>query len=294
MTQPGDTQGDTPDNVPDITVDTDNVPATTVDTDNVPATTVDTDNVPATAGDAPVVPAGRPVVFIHGLWLHASSWDPWVDLFREAGYTPTAPGWPGDSDTVEETRRDPSKVANKGIDDVVDHYAQIIEGLGAKPIVIGHSFGGLMVQRLLGQDLAAAGVAIDPAPIKGVLALPLSALKVASVALRKPANRREAVALTAEDFRYGFGNALTEQESNDLYERWNIPSPGKPLFEAALANLTPHSPAKVNTGNRKLYHKSPAVTDFRDFEDRGHSLTIDHGWREVADTVLDWLKQRGV
>jgi pimeloyl-ACP methyl ester carboxylesterase len=202
---------------------------------------------------------------------------------------------------------------------VVDHYAQIIEGLGAKPIVIGHSFGGLITQRLLGQDLAAAGVAIDPAPIKGVLYLPPSALKVSSVALRRPANRREAVALTAEQFRYGFGNVLPEQESNDLYERWAIPSPGKPLFEAALANFTPHSPAKVNTGNRdrgpllitagghdhtvpaaistatrRLYHKSPAVTDFRDFADRGHSLTIDHGWREVADYVLNWLKQRGV
>jgi non-heme chloroperoxidase len=276
-------------------------------------------NAPATTGDTSPAPAGRPVVFVHGLWLHATSWDPWVDLFRQAGYAPTAPGWPGDSDTVEETRRDPSRVAGKGIDDVVDHYAQIIEGLGTKPIVIGHSFGGLIVQRLLGQDLAAAAVAIEPAPIKGVLYLPPSALKVAGIALRKPANRHEAVALTAEQFRYGFGNALPAQESADLYERWNIPSPGKPLFEAALANFTPHSPAKVNTGNRdrgpllvtaggrdhtvpaaismatrRLYHKSPAVTDLRDFADRGHSLTIDHGWREVADVVLDWLKQRGV
>jgi non-heme chloroperoxidase len=293
MTEPGDTQGDTKDGTPG--------------------------DVPATTGDTSVGPAGRPVVFVHGLWLHATSWDPWVDLFREAGYAPIAPGWPGDSDTVEETRGDPSRVADKGLDEVVDHYAQVIRGLDAPPIVIGHSFGGLIVQRLLGQDLAAAAVAIDPAPIQGVLVLPVSALRVASIALRKPANRHEAISLTAEQFRYGFGNALPEQESNDLYERWNIPSPGKPLFEAALANFTPHSPAKVNTGNRnrgpllvtaggqdhtvpvaistatrRLYHKSPAVTDFRDFPDRGHSLTIDHGWREVADYVLDWLKQRGV
>ena len=270
---------------------------------------------PGTTGDTP----NRPVVFVHGLWLHATSWDPWVDLFREAGYAPTAPGWPGDSDTVEETQRDPSKVADKGLDEVVDHYAQIIRGLDAPPIVIGHSFGGLIVQRLLGQDLAAAAVAIDPAPIKGVLYLPPSALKVAGIVLRKPANRREAISLTADQFRYGFGNAIPAQESADLYERWNIPSPGKPLFEAALANFTPHSPAKVNTGNRdrgpllvtaggqdhtvppaismatrKLYHKSPAVTDFRDFPDRGHSLTIDHGWREIAEYVLTWLKQRDV
>ncbi len=267
------------------------------------------------SGDTP----GRPVVFIHGLWLHATSWGPWLDLFREAGYAPIAPGWPGTSDTVEETRRDPGQVADKGIDDVVDHYAQIIRGLDAPPIVIGHSFGGLVAQRLLGQDLAAAGVAIDPAPIKGVLVLPVSALRVASIALRKPANRREAVSLTADQFRYGFGNAVSAQESGELYERWNVPSPGKPLIEAALENVTPHSPAKVNTGNRtrgpllvtaggedhtvpaaismatrKLYHKSPAVTDFRDFPDRGHSLTIDHGWRELADYVLNWLKQRSV
>jgi non-heme chloroperoxidase len=272
-----------------------------------------------TSSDTPGTAPSRPVVFIHGLWLHATSWDPWVELFREAGYAPTAPGWPGDSDTVEETRRDPSQVADKGIDDVVDHYAQIIRGLDAPPIVIGHSFGGLIVQRLLGQDLAAAGVAIDPAPIQGVLALPVSALRVASIALRKPANRREAISLTKEQFRYGFGNAIPDRESNDLYDRWAIPSPGKPLFEAALANFTPHSPAKVNTGNRdrgpllitaggqdhtvpvaistatrRQYHKSPAVADFRDFSDRGHSLTIDHGWREVAEYVLTWLKQRGV
>ena len=293
MTQPGDTQGDAQDGTPG--------------------------DVPATTGDTSVVPAGRPVVFVHGLWLHATSWDPWVDLFRQAGYAPTAPGWPGDSDTVEETRRDPSQVADKGIDDVVDHYAQIIRGLDAPPIVIGHSFGGLIVAAAARTGPGRGRGGDRPGADQGRAVLPPSALKVAAIVLRKPANRREAISLTAEQFRYGFGNALPEQESADLYERWNIPSPGKPLFEAALANFTPHSPAKVNTGNRnrgpllvtaggqdhtvppaismatrKLYHKSPAVTDFRDFADRGHSLTIDHGWREVADYVLDWLKQRGV
>src|SRR5215469_7639432 len=262
-------------------------------------------------------PASRHVVFIHGLWLHASSWEPWTELFQTAGYTPLAPGWPGDSDTVEETRSNADQVAGKGIDDVVHHYAQIIRGLDAPPIVIGHSFGGLIAQRLLGQDLAAAGVAIDAAPIKGVLYLPPSALRVASIALRKPANRNAAVSLTPEQFRYGFGNTLPERESAELYERWTVPSPGKPLFEAALANFSRRSPAKVNTGNRtrgpllliaggqdhtvpaaittatrRLYHKSPAVTDFRDFGDRGHSLTIDHGWPEIAQYALDWLSQR--
>jgi non-heme chloroperoxidase len=260
---------------------------------------------------------GRTAVFVHGLWLHASSWGPWAELFEEAGYRATAPGWPGEADTVEEARRDPDLVAGKGIDDVVAHYARIIRGLPTPPVVVGHSFGGLIAQRLLGQDLAAAAVAIDAAPIKGVLSLPVSALRVASIALRKPANRNLAISLTREQFRYGFGNALPEAESADLYDRWTVPSPARPLFEAALANFTPRSPASVNTRNktrgpllltaggqdhtvpaaittstRKLYHKSPAITDFIEFPDRGHSLTIDHGWREVAQAVLDWLGQR--
>jgi non-heme chloroperoxidase len=260
-----------------------------------------------------------PVAFVHGLWLHADSWNDWVNLFKEQGYAPVASGWPGDSASVEETRKNADEVAGHGIDDVVDHYSQAIGELGAKPIVIGHSFGGLIVQRLLGQDLAAAGVAIDPAPIKGILYLPPSALRVASIALRNPGNRNAAVALTREQFRYGFGNAISAEESDELYDRWAIPSPGKPLFEAAVANFVPGSPAKVNTKNsergpllvtaggkdhtvpaavshstRKQYHKSSAVTDLKDFPDRGHSLTIDKGWREVADSVLSWLKERGL
>ncbi|MGN6791001.1 MAG: alpha/beta hydrolase [Streptosporangiaceae bacterium] len=262
---------------------------------------------------------GGSVLFVHGLWLHPASWAPWMNFFRDAGHSPMAPGWPGVSDTVEETRRSPEKVAGKGIEDVVQHYARIIRDLESPPIVIGHSFGGLIAQRLLGQSLARAAVAVDAAPIKGVVNLPPSALKVASIALRKTANRREAVALTAEQFRYGFGNAVPAQESAELYERWAVPSPGKPLFEAALANFTPGSPAKVNTQNkdrgpllliaggqdhtvpaaittstRKLYHKSPTITDFKEFEDRGHSLTIDRGWQEVAQYALDWLRQRSL
>jgi pimeloyl-ACP methyl ester carboxylesterase len=260
-----------------------------------------------------------PVVFVHGLWLHASSWDPWVALFQENGYAPTAPGWPGDGDTVEETRASPDKVAGFGIDAIVDHYGQAIAALEQKPIAIGHSFGGLMVQRLLGQGLAAAAVAIDPAPIKGVLALPPSAFKVASVALKSPSNRHKAVSLTREQFRYSFGNAISEQESNELYDRWTIPSPGLPLFEAAFAAFARHSPAKVDTRNStrgpllvtaggkdhtvppavsrstvKLYRHSSAVTDHREFPDRGHSLIIDSGWRDVADAILHWLKEKGL
>ena len=261
--------------------------------------------------------AGTPVVFVHGLWLHADSWSPWVERFDAAGYWSSAPGWPGDASTVAETRAAPDRVAGYGIDAVVDHYVNAIASLNAKPIIVGHSFGGLIAQRLLGQGVAAAAVAIDPAPIKGVMFLPLSALRVASIALRNPVNRKRAVALTRAQFRYGFGNALSAGESDDLYDRWAIPSPGRPLFEAAVANFAPGSPAKVDTRSasrgpllltaggrdhtvpraittqtRKLYRSSPAVTEVIEFPDRGHSLTIDGRWHEVADAVLEWLRGR--
>ncbi|WP_427922304.1 alpha/beta hydrolase [Streptomyces sp. cg40] len=259
-----------------------------------------------------------PVVFIHGLWLHSTSWQPWIDLFRAGGYDPSAPGWPGDPATVEEARQNPESIAGYGIDDVVEHYATLIEALPAPPLLIGHSFGGMIAQKLLGQDRAAAAVAIDAAQIKGVLPLPLSALKATLPVFKNPANKRRAVSLTAEQFRFAFGNAVAEEESAALYERWAVPAPGKPLYEAASANFNPHSPAKVDTDNSgrgplllisggkdhtvpevvtratlKQYRHSEAVTDIINFPDRGHSLTIDGGWREVADTVLTWLRQQG-
>jgi alpha-beta hydrolase superfamily lysophospholipase len=260
----------------------------------------------------------RPVLFVHGLWLHATSWDPWLDLFREAGYTPQAPGWPGDADTVEGSRADPDSIAGRGIDDVVDHLAEVIAGLDTAPILIGHSFGGTIVEKLLGKGLGAAAVAIDAARIKGVLPLPISSLRTAFPVLKNPANRNRAVSLTAEQFRYGFGNAIPAEESAELYDKWTIPAPGKPLFQAATANLAPHSEAKVDTANSargplllvmggrdhtvpeaitkstlKQYRHSTAVTDLIEFPDRGHSLVIDAGWREVADAALSWLKQQG-
>jgi pimeloyl-ACP methyl ester carboxylesterase len=256
---------------------------------------------------------------VHGLWLHADSWEAWLDVFRERGYDASALGWPGDSATVADTRANTTAVAGHGIQDVVEHYTAAIGELPTKPIVIGHSFGGLIAQRLLGENNAAAAVAIDPAPMKGVLFLPLSALRVAGVALRNPANRNGAVSLNAGQFRYGFGNAIPQTESDELFERWTIPSPGKPLFEAASANLMPHSPTSVATGNpsrgpllltaggkdrtvpatvvrqaAKLYRHSSAVTEVKEFPNRGHSLTIDSGWREIADAVLEWLAARGL
>ena len=169
-----------------------------------------------------------------------------VDAFGQAGYSASAVGWPGDAATVAETRADPERVAGHGIADLVAHHAHEIGKLDQKPIVVGHSFGGLIAQRLLSGGFASAAVAIDPAPAKGVLFLPASALRVASIALRNPANRNRAISLTKEQFRYGFGNALSQEESDELWEQWTIPSPGKPLFEAALANLEPHSPAAVD------------------------------------------------
>ncbi|GIF65322.1 alpha/beta hydrolase [Asanoa ishikariensis] len=260
-----------------------------------------------------------PVLFIHGLWLHASSWDPWVQVFRDAGYEPHVPGWPGDGDTVEASRANPDAIADHGIDDVVTHFAGIIEQLPSAPILIGHSFGGMIAQKLLGQDRALAAIAIDAAQIKGVLPLPLSALRATLPVFKNPANRHRAVSLTAEQFRYAFANAVSEEESDELFQRWTIPAPGRPLFEAAAANFNPHSPAEVATDNQtrgpllliasgkdhtvpetvtratlKQYRHSDAVTDIKTFPDRAHSLTIDSGWREVADTCLSWLKEQSL
>jgi pimeloyl-ACP methyl ester carboxylesterase len=255
-----------------------------------------------------------PVVFIHGLWLHATSWGQWLDLYRDAGYEPIAPGWLGEPSTVAEAREHPELVADKTIDDEVAHYTEIIQSLDAKPIIVGHSFGGLLAEKLLGQDLAIAAVAIDPAQIKGVLPLPLAQLRAALPALGNPANLHKSVSLTAKQFHFGFGNELTEEESQQLFDEWSIPSPARPLFQAAVANFSLHSEAKVNTGNEtrgplllisgkqdhtvpdvstrstlKQYRDSAAVTELKQFEGRGHSLTIDHGWREVADATLEWL-----
>ncbi|WP_067888417.1 alpha/beta hydrolase [Nocardia vaccinii] len=259
-----------------------------------------------------------PVVFIHGLWLHATRWGPWLDHFRAAGYAPIAPGWPGEPDTVAAARAHPEAVADTGIDEAAAHFAAIIQTLPTPPIIIGHSFGGLLTEKLMGQDLGIAGVAIDPAQIKGVLPLPLAQLRAGLPALGNPANLHRAVSLTKKEFRFGFGNAVSEQESDELFETWTVPAPARPLFQAAAANFVLHSPAKVDTANAnrgplllisgladhtvpdvvtrstlKQYRDSTAVTELRQFEARGHCLTIDSGWKDVADAVLTWLADKG-
>jgi pimeloyl-ACP methyl ester carboxylesterase len=258
-----------------------------------------------------------PVVFIHGLWLAASSWQPWVEYFRERGFDPIAPEWPGEAASIADARSNPDSSAGFGINDVAQHFAETIDALPAKPILIGHSFGGMIAEKLLGENHAIAAVAIDAAQIKGVLPLPLSSLRSTLPVFKNFANEKRAVSLTADQFRYSFGNALPREESDALWEQWNIPSPGKPLFEAASANFSAHSPAKVNTANDtrgplllimggkdhtvpeaitkatlKQYRGSDAVTELVEFPDRGHSLTIDSGWREVADSVLSWIEAR--
>jgi pimeloyl-ACP methyl ester carboxylesterase len=255
------------------------------------------------------------VVFIHGLWVAHTSWQPWIDRFAAEGYSAIAPRWPGEAETTVATRENPTAQAGFGINQITDHFAATIEQFDTPPIAIGHSFGGLIAQKLLGQNKVAAAVAIDPAPIKGVLPLPVAQLRSAFPVLGNPLNHGRAKGLTRAQWRYGFGNALTEAESDALWEQWAIPSPGKPLFEAATANFAPNSPAKIDIANTargpllitggtedhtvpfvsakaayKLYAKSPAVTDFHEFGGKGHSLIVDHGWQEVADVALTWLK----
>jgi pimeloyl-ACP methyl ester carboxylesterase len=259
-----------------------------------------------------------PVVFVHGLWLHAESWKNWIDFFREHGYDASAASWPGDSDTTEATRREPDAVAGYGVTEIADHIAAQIKSLAKKPILIGHSFGGLLVQNLLGRDLAAAAVAIDPAPIKGVPELPLSALKSSFPVLGNPFNFNRAISLTEPQFHFGFTNAVSEQEAKELYAKYAMPAPARPLFQAATATLNPNSATKVKVENStrgplllisgaadntvppvlvrstlKAYRKSSAVTEIKEFAGRGHSLTIDSGWRELADYILGWLNAKG-
>jgi non-heme chloroperoxidase len=258
----------------------------------------------------------QPVVFIHGLWLLPSSWDRWAKLFEEAGYIALTPGWPDDPDTVEEANAHPEVFAKKTVGQVADHFDEVISGLMRKPAVIGHSFGGLLAQIVAGRGLAAATVAISPAPFRGVLPLPLSALKSASPVLGNPANRNRAVPLTYDQFRYAFANAVSEEEAKELYQAYAVPAPGAPLFQAATANFNPWTEAKVDSENPergpllilsgekdhtvpwsishaayKKQERNEGTTEILEVPGRGHALTIDSGWREVAETALNFVRR---
>jgi non-heme chloroperoxidase len=258
----------------------------------------------------------EPVVFIHGLWLLPSSWDRWATYFEAAGYTALTPGWPDDPETVEQANAKPEVFAHKSVGQVADHFGEVIGKLKKKPAVVGHSFGGLLTQIVAGRGLSAVSVAIDPAPFRGVLPLPVSALKSASPVLGNPANRNRAVPLTYEQFRYGFANAVGEEEAKALYSTYAVPASGLPLFQAATANLNPWTEAKVNSKNPergplliingekdhtvplaiakasfKKQKRNQGVTEFAEIPNRGHALTIDSGWREVADKALEFVKR---
>jgi non-heme chloroperoxidase len=261
--------------------------------------------------------SGRtPVVFVHGLWLLPNSWDRWATLFDAAGYAAVSVDWPDDPATVAEANENPDVFAGKTVGQVADHVAEHIRQLEKKPAVIGHSFGGLLAQILAGRGLAAAAVAIDPAPFRGVLPLPISALKSARPVLGNPANRKRAVPLTYEQFRYAFANVVDEDEAKQLYDTFAVPASGAPLFQAAAANLNPWTEAKVDTENPergplliisgekdntvpwsianasfKRQERNEGVTEIEEIPNRGHALVIDSGWREVADKALAFIKR---
>ena len=257
-----------------------------------------------------------PVVFLHGLWLLPSSWDRWVTLFEEAGYAALTPDWPDDPETVEGARAEPEILAKKTLKQVADHTTEVIDALDKKPALIGHSTGGLLAQMLAGRGLSAATVAIDPGVFRGVLPLPASVLKSAGPFLINPLNRRRAITLTFTQFNYAWANALDEKEAKELYDTFHVAAPGISLAQMGNANLNPWTEAKVNTkspergplliieGEKdhtvpwaianaayKRQRRNLGVTEIVKIPNRGHSLTIDHGWREVAQTALDFVKR---
>jgi pimeloyl-ACP methyl ester carboxylesterase len=256
------------------------------------------------------------IVLIHGLWMTALSWEDWVEHYTAKGYRVIARSWPGMEGDIEAIRADPSAIAKLGVTDVVDHYEAIIRELGKPPIIMGHSFGGLMTQILLDRGLGAAGVAIDSAPVKGILVLPFSTIRVSIPALSNPANNHRAVALTRDQFHYAFANTLSEEESNKIYDRYAVPGPDHMIFQASFANFNPHAattvnfandsraplllvaggkdhiaPASVTKANYKLYSKSRAVTEYKEYPDRPHFTIGQAGWEAVADYALDWSVQ---
>jgi pimeloyl-ACP methyl ester carboxylesterase len=257
-----------------------------------------------------------PVVFIHGLWLLPSSWDRWAEVFEAAGYAALTPSWPDDPETIEDARAHPEVLAGKTLRQVADHVAEVIGALEKKPVVMGHSTGGLLAQMIADRGLSAATVAIDPGPFRGVLPLPFSALRSASPVLLNPLNRNRAVTLTLDQFKYGWANALSDEEAKQLYQEFHVAAPGVALMQMANANINPRSEAKLDPANPnrgplliidgekdhtvpwaianasyKRQRRNSNVTEINKIPHRGHSLTIDSGWREVAETALQFVQR---
>ena len=266
--------------------------------------------------DAANASGRKPVVFIHGLWLLADSWAEWTPVFDEAGYVTVALDWPDDPETTAEALEHPEVFAHKKVGAIADHLAAGVAALDQKPALVGHSFGGLLTQILAGRGVSFASVAIDPAPFRGVLPLPVSALKASSAVLKNPANYQRSVRLTYDQFRFAFANVVDEDEARQLYDRYSVPGSGVPLFQAASANINPWTEAKVDSKNPdrgpllivsgekdntvpwsianasfKKQQRNVGVTEIVEMANRGHSLTIDSGWREVADTALAFIQR---
>jgi len=259
----------------------------------------------------------QPVVFVHGFWLLANSWENWRTYFESKGYITLAPGWPNEPETTQEANQDPELLAHQRLKHVTDHYVAAIGQLQRKPVVIGHSFGGLISEQIADHGVAAATVAISPAAFRGILLLPLSQLKVVSPVLRNPLNVGKALPMTFEQFQYGFANELDEEEARQLYDAYAVPVAGTLVFQGALDNINPWTEDKVDTSNPnrgplliiagekdntiptslteaayKRQQKNAAVTQYREIAGRGHSLAMDHGWQDVADVALAFVKEQ--
>ncbi|MFE3410537.1 alpha/beta hydrolase [Streptomyces mirabilis] len=259
------------------------------------------------------------IVLIHGLWVTPLSWEHWIKFYEAQGFTVSAPAWPGHDGEVEDLRKDPAGMADIGFEQVVDHYDAIVRRMERPPILIGHSFGGAVVQVLLDRGLGAAGVVVDSAAVKGVKPLPLSTLRSTWPVLRNPANKVKAIGLTAKQFHYAFANTFTAEESQAAYDRYHVPGPARVLFDGAFANFSSKSPTrvdfsngrrapllfiaggadhivppKVNQANFRLYGKSTAITDYEEFAGRSHLTIGQAGWENVADFALNWALERSV
>ena len=264
------------------------------------------------------VPVTPPIMFLHGMWLHASSWQNWIDFFATEGFTASAPAWPGEHPTAAQSRAHPAGLAALSMDRLVIHYAKLIRDLPAQPILVGHSLGGTVVQKLLSAGYGVGGVVLDSARVDGDLPGALPSLRLALPSLAGPAPRDSAIALTDYQFRFAYGRSLTAAESNQLFRDYAVPAPARLLLEPEIAGIdVPAAPgrraergapllvveskdagAAANSGNpftpgrTSLYDGPDADAEPTRFADRGASFVFDAGWRDVAESALEWVQDR--